>query len=1266
MRSIARRVFLAGASGLALFLLLPLAGKEPPRTGPQTEKRFPPLKVPPGFKATLFACDPLIEYPSAIALGPRPGSLFVAVDYMTGLGTDIVRRDEIRLIEDTDGDGYADKATVVASGLNSVQGLCYHGDTLYVMNAPFLSALRPASGGKATERRDLLTGLGLPPEKNPVRLHCANGVVMGHDGWLYLALGDHGCEVLRPEGDRLVLEGGGILRCRPDGHDLHVFATGLRNIYDIALDAELNVFIRDNENDGGEYKIRVCHSFCSADHGYPYLYYERPDEALPPLADLGLGSSAGGVCYLERQFPAEYHGNLFFCEWGRSVVRYRPKRSGSSFAPIKELEFAAGAQNDPYGFKPTDLVVERDGSLIVADWADDQRPKRGRGRIYRIAYTGERAKPREPAAPEAGPERWIAQLDSESSYERIQAQEMLERQGHKGVQALREAMRKGRVGVRARLHWVWVLTHVLGREAVDPLFDLAGSDPDVRVQAQAVRALADLSDPVLIRHRLESGPGDAKVTARLAALARGKDPHVLLEIVIALGRLRWPDAPDWLLKNLTRPDAALAHAAMQTLRRSDNWQAVLRLIDRPSDQPIRALALRACADRFVPAVVDGLIDRLRREPDATRRRELADLLTRVSKKRGQEPYWGYRPPPRPVNTVAWERTGAIEHALDRVLADPDHQVRLAVLRRMQREKIPTQIATLGQWLREEKNPEYIGAILESLRLHPAAAIRTLLESVIAGRTNPDASRLAALSVLVGGLDEQSESRLLHVAESLEDGPVLAEALRQLGRRPRLKAAPLLLNKLDAPQPAVRAAAIEALAVLRVGEAAAPVLRLLHDNDAIVRRAAAEAVGQLGLRTAVVPLLDLARDPDPAVRRASLESLRLLKEPRVVPLARAALADPALQLTALRCIGDLGGPAQSQAVLDVAAQNPSAETLPLVIQMVSRWSAQEPARRPELDRGVADLQGRSGALVRWNAAGPLPAGATPALLARWASPSAKPAQPDDTETRWQTVFAQGTEARVVLGPAAAADVQGLWWAYSDVTMSEQATVQFLTSSSGTLRVWLNGRMVHERNEPRRFQPDAERFDAVLPKGPSRLLVQVAAPKGGVAFHLRFRRKSSRAEHEKLTQAALTQPGDPERGRQAFLNLDKSQCLKCHRLGERGERIGPELTGIGGRFPRIYLIESILEPSRTIATGFQTTSVFLKDGRTLSGIVMSEQDETITLGDNEGRKHVLAKKDIEAQRVQAISTMPEGLEQRLTVDEFVDLIAFLASQKDTRPH
>src|SRR5205807_5743538 len=135
MQVIALRTLVVGT--LAGLLVLPLASQPVPTTGPATEKRFPSLHGPAGFKATLFACDPLIEYPSVIARGPRPGSLFVAVDYMTGLGTDIVKRDEVRLLEDTDGDGYADRSTVFASGFNSIQGLDYHNGTLFIMHAPY-------------------------------------------------------------------------------------------------------------------------------------------------------------------------------------------------------------------------------------------------------------------------------------------------------------------------------------------------------------------------------------------------------------------------------------------------------------------------------------------------------------------------------------------------------------------------------------------------------------------------------------------------------------------------------------------------------------------------------------------------------------------------------------------------------------------------------------------------------------------------------------------------------------------------------------------------------------------------------------------------------------------------------------------------------------------------------------------------------------------------------------------------------------------------
>src|SRR5207245_1661823 len=102
--------------------------------------------------------------------------------------------------------------------------------------------------------------------------------------------------------------------------------------------------------------------------------------------------------------------------------------------------------------------------------------------------------------------------------------------------------------------------------------------------------------------------------------------------------------------------------------------------------------------------------------------------------------------------------------------------------------------------------------------------------------------------------------------------------------------------------------------------------------------------------------------------------------------------------------------------------------------------------------------------------------------------------------------------------------------------------------------------------------------------------------------------------KLTQTALKRSGDSQRGRNLFFNAVKTQCVKCHRIGDQGERIGPDLTGVGGRFPRIYLIESVLQPSRSIAPGYQTLAVNLKNGRVVTGVRVAETDVLLTLGDH----------------------------------------------------
>jgi putative membrane-bound dehydrogenase-like protein len=1220
-------------------------GEEPPKTGPQTEKRFPPLKVPPGFKATLFACDPLIEYPSVIAAGPKANQLFVAIDYVTGLGEEIVRRDEIRLIEDTDGDGYADKSTVYAKGFNSIQGIAYYSGSVYVMHAPFLTVLRDNKGtGVADSRQDLLKGLGLTPEENRTRLHCANGVTIGHDGWLYLSMGDNGTDVKRPEGDRLVLNGGGILRCRPDGSDLHVFATGLRNIYDIALDADLNVFTRDNENDGGTYKIRVCHSFFGADHGYPYHYDQRPDEALPPIADLGLGSSAGGVCYLERAFPKEYRGDLFFCEWGRSVVRYSPRPAGSAFGPVKEIEFAVAAENDPYGFKPTDIVVQRDGALVISDWADGQRPKRGRGRIYRVTPTGMLKTIEKPATG----------LDSASYYERCDTQLALEKQGDAGLKALRQMLADGKLSPRGRGHAVWIIAHLAGPKAIDELLRIDETVGDPAVRIQVVRAVADLSDPVLVKRKLDADPGDANIAAKLAALGESADAPLQREVVIALGRLRWKETPTWLAKHLKNPDPALAHAAQHALRRAGNWPDVLRLLDRPTDDALRTIVLRAVAEQYEPAVVDGLIERLKADTDAVRRQGYADALTRVHRKPGPWVYWGYRPGPRPANTADWDRTTAIADALDRMLADPDRAVRLAVLKRMQREKVPVRTATIKKWLSAERGEEAIGVLLDALDTVPAAESRSALQVVITEKEYSAANRLRALAILTAGLDAKSANELLPLARSLEDGPVLAAVLAQIGRHPKLDGAGVLLaSHTTSKVAAVRAAALEALADIGAPEGKEPALKLLGDDEAAVRRAAAVAAGKLAIKEAADPLLKLAKDVNAGVRTASLVALRKLKEPRAVLIAVGALDDRATQFVALQLLGELGGPEQGAAVRDLARRAPPADVLLAAVRALTGWSEHKntpPAKRRELARALAEVQGETGALLRWTGSEPIKPSRAGVVVERFAP---VPAADADPAPGWRTVFATDTNGRVTLGEPRD---DAIWFAYADFVVAEAGPVEF-TTAGGAREVWLNGKSLIQRAE---IATGPARFAGELTKGNNRVLVRVGG--SGTEFHLSFRKKSATAAHERLTQLALAQAGNAERGRTVFLNAEKSLCLKCHRVGDKGELTGPELTGIGARFGRVYLVESLLDPNRAVVPGFATIRLELKDERVLLGVKVTETDTTLTLADNEGKKHEVKKADIAAQRVVPLSTMPEGLEKKLTEQEFVDLIAYLVSLKD----
>jgi putative heme-binding domain-containing protein len=258
-----------------------------------------------------------------------------------------------------------------------------------------------------------------------------------------------------------------------------------------------------------------------------------------------------------------------------------------------------------------------------------------------------------------------------------------------------------------------------------------------------------------------------------------------------------------------------------------------------------------------------------------------------------------------------------------------------------------------------------------------------------------------------------------------------------------------------------------------------------------------------------------------------------------------------------------------------------------------------------------------------------------------------------------VLASAPDWRVRVGPSTGAAADAVWIAHADVVVPDATPVEFTLTNGGSAEVWLNGTSLYRRAEATRNRNAVARFPGELARGTNRLLVRVGPPGAAVEFGLTFRRRSATAAHERLTRAALTQAGNAGRGRKVFFDAEKSLCLKCHRVGDQGERVGPELTGIGARFGRAYLIESILEPSRTVVPGFATLRVELKDGRVVTGVKAAETDSTLILVDQGVKKHELKKAEVIEQGALAVSAMPDGLENRLTEQEFVDLIAYLVS-------
>ena len=626
---------------------------------PAASKIVTGVKAPAGFTVTAFAAPPDVRYPTCLAAAPT-GEVYVGVDENGSLDAKAGRGRVVRCV-DADGDGVADRFTTFAE-MDSPRGLVVDGSTVYVLHPPTLSAYHDDNGDGVADRSDVLVqGIGFDLKFRGAD-HTTNGIRQGIDGWLYVAVGDYGfIKAVGTDGRTMNFLGGGIVRVRPDGSGLEVVSRGQRNIYDVAIDPRMNLFTRDNTNDGGGWDVRLSHIIPTGNYGYPSLFTRFGDEIVAPLADYGGGSPCGSLYLQEPGFPAGLGDTLYTCEWGRGGVFRHPLTPDGA-------GFQAGQETFLTMPRPTDMDVDGQSRIYVSSWRDGgfNYSKPDIGYVVRVTPDGF-SPPPFPDLKAASPAKLVEFIGAPQSAVLRQAaqRELLRRKLDPAAIAALETLAVGPGPIAGRVAAVFTLAQGLDAKAQPALVRLATGE----TREFALKALTDAktTDGVPLEPFL-SGLED-------------KDARVRLQAVIGLGRLGRTEAAAKLVAMTADPDPLVRHAAIKAgVAAKAIDAAVAALRDPKADKLVYGAShiLQAIHD---PRAVAGLAGVIRASTDDAVRlaafRALCRLHAIEAPYEGQ--WWSTRPDTSGpyYHPVAWSGSDAADQALRSAVADAGDSALLA-------------------------------------------------------------------------------------------------------------------------------------------------------------------------------------------------------------------------------------------------------------------------------------------------------------------------------------------------------------------------------------------------------------------------------------------------------------------------------------------------------------------------------------------------------------------------------------------------------------
>ena len=649
--------------GFCAFILVIGCQNDTPPCDPEMEDPFAlftdslkaNLQWPEDLSINVFSGPDLTPSPACMAVAPT-GEVYVGVDMIGSLGKEMGKGKIVRFV-DCNQDGIADEHTVFAE-LDDPRGIIAMDDKVFVLHTTFSPETQKADGMDLVVLEDL-DGDGIadgPPQPlienicSPKFLqergtdHATNGIRMGIDGWIYIAVGDFGfTDAVDREGTTLTLLGGGIVRVRPDGTEMELYTTGMRNIYDVAIDPYMNIFTRGNTNDGGGWNIRFSHHIQSGEYGYPMLFKNFTEEIIPGLVDVGGGSGTGALYMDDDRWPDAYNRVALMADWGRSYLyMHHVEEDRGSFTQNVE-EYIQLPQI-------TDVDVDGAGIMYLSAWdGAGYSGSSEKGFTVRVVPDGYVPEPF-PSLANASDSRLIEGMRSGSAVARQYASYLLVKKGDDRTAGQVWSLAEDEAErMEVRVAALYTYAQMTGSAGIENIIEL------VTEESMKEHVLRVMTDRLALVDEVPLEP-------YLAALNHSDD-RVKNAAIVGLGRMGKKEAVADLLKmempgSFQSPDFGAegphatpnaeiipAHLAVKALVRLHAVEDLLTAVEQDQN-PLAMWALRYVHD---PEVPQRLVALYRNHEDPAVRGEILSLLARLYHR--EAPYdsswwWGTRPDTR--------------------------------------------------------------------------------------------------------------------------------------------------------------------------------------------------------------------------------------------------------------------------------------------------------------------------------------------------------------------------------------------------------------------------------------------------------------------------------------------------------------------------------------------------------------------------------------------------------------------------------------------